>query len=171
MKAKDKATVTPPAAPPTVLTFSELLGHIFASKIRFYFAFMPDASEPKRYAARVNDEEAFSDDAVTAVLAALALGIRKEQERTERHSKSLDTRRERLAEINRRVPGLSAHEPDAEGKCTHCGEVHSTDTAVTEVLTEALSRHFGAPVQVTEIPDPAAAPISPPAKRGKKNPN
>lgn len=153
----------PLKAPPD-LSLDDLLTHLIEAEIEFVFAHMPEKEADERYGCAVHGEQATGPSAVETVLSALALGMRKEEAEIATRTKKLTRAVSRVAKIQERLPGLSAHLPSGDdGRC-QCGEVHKGPEAVIRAMLGGLIG--GGTVTVTEV---VRSPEK--KKRQKKTPN
>jgi hypothetical protein len=146
----DKKTKSLPAGVPE-LTFAELVAHMIASEVDFKFACLADNPPETRFGAWVHGETAEGSDPTVTLLTALAVGVRSEEARAERHSANLSQRKDRLAKIKELIPAVTAHAPGPE-KCDACGEVHTAGgpkERAIDTLMNGLGQALG--LKVTKV--------------------
>jgi hypothetical protein len=91
--------------------------------------------------------------------------MRKEEQDIETRSKKLTRSTTRVAKIQERLPGLSAHIPKGDGGLCQCGEVHD---GPADVMRAMLSGLTGGRIRITEVTREVG---SEKKKRTKKTPN
>lgn len=144
--AAPEPNLTATTAP--VLTFGDLMAHLFAAGIDFKFGQIADNPPERRYGGWVNGEVAEGADPVTVMLQALALGVRVEQAKTAKHTERLAARKQRLAKIEELIPGVTAHAPADDGNKCSCGVDHSSG-GILDAVMASLGETLG--LKVTKV--------------------
>lgn len=135
---------------PAVLDLAGLIARMCEAKVGFSFGYRPEKEPAHRFAAVVNERKSVAGDGVTAILGALAKGMRAEEQMAEEGAKAMAESVGRIARVKELVPGLQAHLPaDDEGPCS-CGRVHGPGDLL-ELIVRSMSG--GGPHREPPTPD------------------
>lgn len=155
-------------AGPSIITLPNLIARLIEAEVPFKFVFDPDPQDRrKKFVVQVSEEVIQNDDGLTALLTALAKGVKSETVMLAEMQAVTAKVQGRIGRVNAMLPELGAHIPTKEdGTCDECGDNHkplvdAVRSAVDSILGGAVSS------QVVEVRHER----SEPKKKPKKGPN
>jgi len=160
MDNSDAATNTKPK-PNETLRIGDLITLLIEAGVSFDLGYRSEGKPGKHFMGEVSEQRAFSDDPVTALLEAVARGVRTESEADRKARAILAESEAKMARINTLLPGLDAHiPPDADdGRCS-CGKKHGPGEVI-QALVRGLMNRGG----VLVVDDDEAEPGEPEKKK------